>query len=160
MDATPSLSELLLKPAPLLIMVGCWILLDLVYRLLPDQIRDSKAAVRLAPFYPLVVCQIAVWLPGIYLGLGHTERALTGLLLGWASAHIFKIVTQTVLGKDHRIQGFEDACEVCEARQQLDPVDQMKARQSQIPTKDLKPNEVPTASDIVAGRLTPPPEAK
>lgn len=103
MDSTPGLTELLLRRESLILMVACWIFLDLVYRILPKAVRDAPITVRLAPVYPLIVCEAGIWCPGFFADIFGIEKALTGLILGWASAHVYKIFMQSVLGRDRRV---------------------------------------------------------
>jgi hypothetical protein len=86
----------------ILIMASCSAALALTRRLMPTLCGDSTWA-RLLPAMPIVLCSIAVWLPGLVEG-STAEKALLGVVLGSFAGHAHKLVRQTVFGNDKRIR--------------------------------------------------------
>lgn len=86
----------------MLIVVSVWVLMSIVRRMLPA-IADHHAYAYLSPVLPIILCSLAVWIPGLTDGSVAT-RIMLGIVLGAMAANGHKIVRQTVLGDDQRIR--------------------------------------------------------
>jgi hypothetical protein len=98
------LIDYLMTVGNLSIAVAVWVLISIVCRVFP-KIKAHRLWARVAPALPMLLCSVAVWIPGLAdpeLGVG--SRIVLGILLGAISANAHKIFGQTVLGKDDRIQ--------------------------------------------------------
>lgn len=84
----------------LLIMVAASASLGLVRRVAPC-LDDNPTWQRILPAMPIVLCSVAVWLPGLTEG-NVSERLLLGLVLGAFCGHAHKLLRQTVFGHDNR----------------------------------------------------------
>lgn len=97
------MEEVLLRYENSLVMFATWILVGLIYKLVP-WMRGSLAA-RLQPLAPIVVSSGLVWIPGLMpadSGIG--ERILLGIILGFASGSAHKMLKQGLLGEDSRVR--------------------------------------------------------
>ena len=98
------MEEILLRYENSLVMFATWILVGLVYKLIPWVKKNSLAA-RLQPLAPIVVSSGLVWIPGtmpVDSGIG--EKILLGIILGFASGSVHKMLKQGLLGEDSRVK--------------------------------------------------------
>ncbi len=105
-----TLTELLFRKESICLMGGSYVVLETILRLLPKGAKDHPVMVRLTPVLPIILCSVGVWIPGMFpdaIPLG--ERLMTGLILGYALAHNYKIVMQSVFSKDERLKGKKSA---------------------------------------------------
>ena len=86
----------------MLIVVSVWVLMSLVRRIVPA-VGDHHIYATLSPVLPIVLCSVAVWIPGLVDGSIATKIML-GIVLGAMAANGHKIVRQTLLGDDQRIR--------------------------------------------------------
>jgi len=93
------LTDLLLRKESLYLVAGVWILLETLRRVLPKMAAHA-VYVRLAPVLPILLCEGAMWIPGLFDDLTSAHKVLVGLILGYASAHTRKVLTQSILGRD------------------------------------------------------------
>lgn len=99
-----TLTELLLKKEYVLLMAGTYIIMQVIVSLLPQKVTKNQVWARLAPIMPILLCSAGIWIPGLRPdGATLADTVLTGLVLGYAVAHTYKTVLQTILGKDQRI---------------------------------------------------------
>lgn len=97
------LIAIVLKPENLAVILGVWIVLTTAQRVLPE-LFAKPLVVRLLPLMPLVLCIAAMWMPGVAAPPTVGERVLLGLILGFAVGFVHKLVKQTGLGQDARLQ--------------------------------------------------------
>lgn len=105
MKGAAELIDYLMRVEHLLIVAVVWILQSTVVRVAP-RFKKTRFYARTAPVAPLLLCSIAVWIPGVVaddLGIG--SRIFLGIVLGALTANGHKIFGQTVLGNDERING-------------------------------------------------------
>ncbi len=98
------LIDYLMRVENLSIAVAVWVLLSIFCRVFP-KVKAHPLWARLAPALPILLCSIAVWIPGVAdpeLGVG--SRVMLGIILGAVAANAHKILGQTVLGNDARIK--------------------------------------------------------
>jgi len=98
-----SLTGLLMRPENLYLMAAVAAIQETIQRMFP-RLKARPLWVRVAPMLPLVLCSIGVWIPGVAdptvtAGL----RVMTGIILGFVVAGSYKVVMQSVLGKDSRL---------------------------------------------------------
>lgn len=99
-----TLTEILLRRESVLLMGATWALLETLHKALPDRVTGNPLLVRAAPLFPLALCSLGVWVPGLLPASAPiAERVLTGVILGYATGHSHKVLTQTILGRDKRI---------------------------------------------------------
>ena len=98
------LVDILTRQGSWMLMAGTWIVIQMVIKFIPDRIYNAPWFVRLQSILPILLCSAGVWIPGIVPdGATVGEKILTGVILGYAVAHTYKIVLQSVLGRDRRI---------------------------------------------------------
>ena len=98
------ITDILLKPECLYLMGATWVIMETLRRVLPEKVTASQAYTRLTPVLPLLLCIAGAWIPGILdPAMSVSSRILVGIILGYASGHMHKILMQTVLGKDQRL---------------------------------------------------------
>ena len=104
-QAAQSLINTILLPANLAVVVGVWVLITTLHKAVPE-LKGKGWWARLQPVLPLVLCTAALWIPGAaQADQSAADRILLGLLLGFAVGHAHKIVKQTGMGADARING-------------------------------------------------------
>ena len=97
--------NVLMRFENLLTMAGAWVIVKTAPKFLPKKFAKTALGARFQPLAPLVICSIAVWLPGLQpddMGIG--TRIMLGIVLGWGSGHVNKIWRQSVFGEDSRIK--------------------------------------------------------
>jgi hypothetical protein len=94
--------EYLTRTEHFLIMLGVWVSIGFVRRMLPC-LEQNRSWLRVLPVLPILLCSFAVWLPGLTQG-GTFERVLLGLVLGAFCGHAHKLAKQTFLGNHKRIR--------------------------------------------------------
>lgn len=102
-QAVQTLTDLLLTPENLMIMVAAWFLVVIVRRAAPD-FFTRPFMVRMLPVLPTFLTLGLIWIPGLRptdMTVGATF--VLGLILGWGASNVHKVLSQTVLGKDLRI---------------------------------------------------------
>jgi hypothetical protein len=95
---------ILLRTENLLTMIGVWVLIGAFGQVFPS-FSDRAGWARFQPLAPLALCELAVWIPGLQpedMGLG--ARVMLALCLGFGVGHVHKIIKQTGLGDDERIE--------------------------------------------------------
>ena len=108
MEGTQKFLDLMMRYENLIIMFGAWVAVGVVGKVFP-KFRGSKIGARLQPLAPFIFTMGACWLPGLLppeVGLG--ERLMLGLILGWGSGHMHKILKQTLFGNDSRIKAIAE----------------------------------------------------
>ena len=98
------LIEVMLRVENLIVMVSAWAIISIAQKVFPALV-EKPLWVRLQPVMPLVWCCVFIWMPG----LRPEDKSvgfllLLGIILGWASAWVFKAVKQGIMGKDKVIE--------------------------------------------------------
>jgi len=102
-QAAKSLTDTILQPENLAVVVGVWVLLQSIAKAMPKLSANSLWA-RIQPLLPLVLCVAALWIPGAAQeGMSIADKLWLGLLMGYFVGHTHKIMNQTALGRDERI---------------------------------------------------------
>ena len=102
-QAAQTLIGVVLKPENLAVVIGVWVILTTVKQVIAGIVEKAWWA-RIEPILPLVLCTAALWVPGAaQAGMSLADKLLLGLLLGFAVGHAHKIISQTGMGKDDRI---------------------------------------------------------
>jgi hypothetical protein len=90
-----------------LLIVAVWAGIQSVKRACPDEWFDAgKPLARLLPLAPLVVCSVAVWIPGPWLDPAETpaQKLILGVILGTVTSNFHTIASRLGL---HSILGIE-----------------------------------------------------
>lgn len=104
-NATAAFTDYLLQISNLLIVAAVSTLLETVHRIFP-KVKTHSIWARIAPAAPILLCSAAVWIPGAAdPGLTSGARIMLGIVLGAMTANAHKILKQTALGQDRRING-------------------------------------------------------
>jgi hypothetical protein len=93
------LVDLILKPENLIVVMSAWILISTATKAFP-KLATNRQWKRLLPVLPIVLCEAAMWLPGVAqetMSIG--DKVLLGCILGWAVGHTHKMVKRTGMGK-------------------------------------------------------------
>jgi len=97
-QALNALSKILLTPQNLGIMVASWTIIAVSRRMFPSLFK-KPIMIRLLPVLPILLCMALLWLPGLRpAGVEWGWMLILGILLGWGTGHLHKILKQTVLG--------------------------------------------------------------
>ena len=103
MDGTQQFLDVMIRYENILIMAATWILISVLGRVLPKW-RETAAGARLLPIAPFACTSGLVWLPGLRQPeAAWGELLVLGIVLGWGSGHIHKLLLQSVLGRDAHI---------------------------------------------------------
>lgn len=97
--------DVLLAPANLMIAGAVWTLIQAVRRLIP-KLERHPFYVRAKPLASILLCSGAVWIPNVTaVALGTGERIMLGVVLGTMVGQMHKVIKQSGLGEDKRIDG-------------------------------------------------------
>jgi len=100
--------ELVLRYESLFIMVTSYLIIQAFQKVLPS-LADHHVITRLKPMYPFALCAGMAFFPSFRLKNAiWDENLMYGLLLGGIIAGGYKVITQTLFGKDRRIKPFID----------------------------------------------------
>lgn len=103
-QAISALSKLILTPENLGIMVASWFLISISRTMFPN-FYAKPVVIRLLPVFPLVLCMMFIWLPGLTPeGTTWGWKIILGIVLGWGVGHLHKVLNQTVLGKSASLE--------------------------------------------------------
>lgn len=131
-QAVQTLTDLLLTPENLMIMVAAWFLVVIARRAAPA-FFTRPFMVRMLPVLPTFLTLGLIWIPGLRptdMTIGAT--LVLGLILGWGASNVHKILSQTVLGRDERIAHTKD------------PVEPQSGTETLQPAKEDNPSPPPT----------------
>lgn len=104
MSGASELIDYLMRVENLIVVAAVWTLISVLARIFP-RLKSHPVWARAAPAAPMVLCSIAVWIPGTVNGdIGIGSRIFLGIILGALVANGHKIFGQTVLGNDARIK--------------------------------------------------------
>jgi len=105
MDTAQPFLEIMTRYENLLIMLGATIVVGLIGKLIP-KLSSHPIGARLQPLAPFVFTMGFCWIPGLLPEASSGgERLMLGLILGWGTGHVHKILKQSVFGEDDRIRG-------------------------------------------------------
>lgn len=102
-NATAAFTDYLLTVANLAIVGASWTILKTVHMVFP-RVKAHSLWARFAPVAPILLCSAAVWIPGATGPMTLGARIMLGVILGAMTANAHKILKQTALGHDERIQ--------------------------------------------------------
>ena len=95
-------TKLFLRYESLLITAASWVIIQIIQKSMPS-VADHPAVVRMKPVAAVVISIGMAFLPSFRLG-SWDETLLYGIVLGSMTGFGQKILKQTLLGQDHRIQ--------------------------------------------------------
>ena len=99
-----TLIDTIMKPENLYIVIGVWILITTLHRVVPE-LKSKAWWARVQPVLPLVLCNAAMWLPGVAQAEMSTgDKFILGTILGFSVGHAHKVVKQFGFGQDERIK--------------------------------------------------------
>lgn len=105
----------------MLLIVAVWAGIQAVKRAMPDEWFDAgKPLAKLLPLMPLIVCNIAVWIPGPWLDPAETagQRAILGTILGTVTSNFHTIASRFGL---HGILGIESDTRKLKTKEPAEP---------------------------------------
>jgi hypothetical protein len=88
--------SLLLTPWNVLLMVAVWTIIQTVRRVAPSMFAHGTVLARLLPVAPVVLCQIAVWIPGPWVSEATTamERVVLGTVIGACTSNLHAVLSK------------------------------------------------------------------
>lgn len=92
------LTEILARPEHAMAMVASMAIIEAVKGSFPS-IKSDQSIARVMPLVPVVLCSIAVWLPGVTEAQPWGSRVLVGLVLGFASGHVYRMFKSLLKGR-------------------------------------------------------------
>lgn len=99
------MQEILVRYENVLVMGATWIVVGLLYKLVP-WFKTAPIGARFQPLMPVVLASGFVWIPGAMpAATGIGERIMLGIILGFSCGHMHKVLKQSGMGDDKRING-------------------------------------------------------
>ena len=105
MDPIKGLFDIIVAPENAGIIGIAAAVMTVAVRALPPKMRSSGWTARVLPVLPVPLCMSIVWIPGLQAceGLGAGDKLALGAVLGCGLAWGYKVLMQTILGRDERI---------------------------------------------------------
>lgn len=97
--ALKTLTDILFTQENVIIMVATWVLISTARKMVPT-FFGKRWVIRFLPAAPILICSALVWMPGLRPDMGWGGVVLLGVILGWGSGHMHKLVSRTFLGSD------------------------------------------------------------
>lgn len=106
MDPTTGIFDIVMNPRNVGVIAIAAAVVTFVYRALPPRLRRHGWTARVLPVLPVPLCMGIVWIPGLdaTAGLGIGDTLALGAALGCGLAWGYKVLMQSILGKDERIK--------------------------------------------------------
>jgi hypothetical protein len=106
MDPTAGILEIVMDPRNVGVIAIAAAVITFTYRVLPPRIRTSGWVARVLPVLPVPLCMAIVWIPGLEVTaeLGAGDRLALGAALGCGLAWGYKVLRQSIMGRDERIK--------------------------------------------------------
>jgi hypothetical protein len=105
MDPVKNLFDIIVAPENAGIIAIAAAAMTVIVRILPSEMRESGWVARALPVLPVPLCMGIVWIPGLQAveGLGMGDTLALAAALGCGLSWGFKVLMQSILGKDERI---------------------------------------------------------
>ena len=105
MDPIKGMFDIIVAPENAGVIAIAAAIMTFVVRVTPPKYRNKGWFARVLPVLPVPLCMAIVFIPGLQVAaeLGTGDRLALGGALGCGLAWGFKVLRQTILGKDERI---------------------------------------------------------